>query len=199
MDDGWWRKRDNKQIPTVSSFSMGLDRNDPKFKASGAFSCFRILHLHNPKSRVLLPLSFPTIHNQPFPPLDPVYSLISSRYFFFQTDFHPILQQSYTNLDSGRPHSSQHGKASLQKWMVSLPPQTFPYTTGTIHLAYRGLSRTVADPDLRFLPWDFWGKLAMQNYWLHDRWRTKCPLSVIHRGTLLSSSQPNMPEEACQM
>ena len=153
-------KERHKQIPTVSFFSMGLDRNNPKFKASGAFSCFRILHLHNPKSRVLFPLSFPTSHNQPFPPLDPVYSLISSRYFFFQTDFHPTLQQSYTNLDSGRPHSSQHGKASLQKWMVSLPPQIFPYTTRTIHLAYRELRRTVADPDLPFLALGlFWGSL----------------------------------------
>jgi hypothetical protein len=44
--------------------------------------------------------------------------------------------------------------------MVSLPPQTFPCTTGTIHLAYRELGRSVADPDLPFLALGlFWGSL----------------------------------------
>jgi hypothetical protein len=87
-------KERHKHIPTVSCFSMGLEGNNPKFKASGTFSCFGFSNLHNPKSRVLFLFSFPTIHNRPFPLLDPVYSLISSRYFFFQTDFHPI----YNNL-----------------------------------------------------------------------------------------------------
>ena len=33
-------KERHKHIPTVSCFSMGLEGNNPKFKASGTFSCF---------------------------------------------------------------------------------------------------------------------------------------------------------------